>query len=402
MLIHLLVLLAIIVKGQAKLVINGGIISINNGAALVIDNPDNTAISRIGAGYIISEAANNRIVWSIGPGNGNTYLFPFGNTSAYLPLSFSAASGSPGGQVIFSTYKTSTWKNSDNLPPGVTNVNSGVNDNSAKLIDRFWQINPQGYSNKPTLTNLIFTYSDLEYALPNTIIEGSLIAQRWNNSSLNWGDYIPSSTINTANNTVTIASIPGNQLFDWWTLTDASSTLPVTLVSFDAVLQNKKVLTSWQTAFESNTSHFEVWRAQNPQQFNMVGAVPAAGNSTNLLNYSLTDHNPYTGISWYRLKTVDLDGRFEWSVTVRVENNDETYASLYPNPATATISFVVSSTIAGKKPTAYMYDSKGSLLRSFTISDTYQSLDISSLSQGVYHIHFTYNDKPQTLSFIKK
>src|SRR5947209_15730473 len=182
-LLLLFLLPALFLSAQSKLVINGAIISISGGAVLVIDNPDNTAIIRNGSGYIQSEGANNRVVWTIGTGNGGAYLVPFGNSANYLPLSFSAASGSSAtGQFVFSTYPTPTWKNSDFLPPGVTNVNRGSTDNSANVIDRFWQIAPQGYATKPTLTNLSVTYSDGEYAAPNTIIESGMIAQRWNNS----------------------------------------------------------------------------------------------------------------------------------------------------------------------------------------------------------------------------
>lgn len=305
--------------GQAKLVVNGGVITITNGAALVIDNPDNTAITIIGSGYIQSEGIDNKIIWSIGPGNGNTYTVPFGNASNYLPLQFNAASGiGVNGKFIFSTYPTSTWKNSDYLPPGVTNVNNGGTDNSAKLIDRFWQIKPQGYTTKPTLTNLSFTYSDLEYAAPNTIAEGNLFAQRWNNSLQSWSDYVPTSSINTSTNSVNIASINGSQLYDWWTLADQSSPLPITLVYFNAAVNNKQVVTSWQTVFENNSSHFEVWRSQNGRQFENIGSVAAAGNSNTTLDYTLTDANPYPGISYYRLKGIDKDGAFKWSSIEKV------------------------------------------------------------------------------------
>src|SRR5258708_8892200 len=113
---NLLILIAFTVSGQAKLVINGGIISINNGGILVVDNPDNTAIIQTGSGYIISEAAANRIIWSVRPGTGNDYLVPFGNASDYLPLHFEAFSRSAGGHIRFSTHPPPTRPISDHLP----------------------------------------------------------------------------------------------------------------------------------------------------------------------------------------------------------------------------------------------------------------------------------------------
>lgn len=395
-------LLSLIAPAQARVVINGGIISIKNGAVLVIDNPDNQAISQTGGGYISSEGINNSIIWSVGAGNGNMYAIPFGNAYGMLPLHFSAASGSAGGRIIFSTYPTPTWKNSDYLPPGVTNVNSGATDNSAKVIDRFWQINPQGYLTKPTLTNLSFTYAANEYQPPNTIAEANLVAQRWNSSLLAWGDYIPASIINTSAKTITIASVPGNQLYDWWTLVDLTDLLPVTLLNFQAIAANKKVIASWETASETNSDHFELWRSRDQRQFDLAGKVAAAGNSTGLLRYSFTDAHPYFNISYYQLKMVNLDGSFKWSPVIKVKIDDDPFASIYPNPATGYITIAVGAGIALEKPIAYIYDAKGSLVKSFKISATSQLADMSLLPAGMYFIHFTYSGQAQTLSFIKK
>jgi Secretion system C-terminal sorting domain len=386
---------------QAKLVINGAVITISNGAALVIDNTDNTAVSRNGSGYIKSEGEGNKIIWTIGAGNGNMYLVPFGNAAGYLPLQFKAASGTGNkGQFIFSTYPTASWKNSDNLPTGVTNVNRNGIDNSAKLIDRFWQINAKGYTNKPTLNNVSFTYSDAEYKLPNTIKEDSLVAQSWSNGSLTWTDYFSSSVVNATANTITLSSIPGTQLHSWWTMADIP--FPISLVNFNAVANYPKVVTSWQTSVESNSGHFEVWRSQFLSRFDSVGSIGAAGNSNSLLNYALTDNTPYSGVSYYRLKIVAADGSYKWSATVKVLFFNEMNIVLYPNPAGNYINIAVDIGIALSKPVAYLYDARGRLLRSFAITSASQQVNISSLPAGVYRIQIIFKDKQRNLHFIKQ
>ena len=129
---------------QAKLVVNGGVIIIANGASLIIDNPDNTAITYNGTGYIQSEGDANKLIWSIGAGNGNTFLIPFGNAAYNFPFQFNATSGTAAnGQIISSTYNTPTWKNNNYLSPGVTSVHKNGTDNSIKIIDRFSQIKAQ-------------------------------------------------------------------------------------------------------------------------------------------------------------------------------------------------------------------------------------------------------------------
>jgi hypothetical protein len=123
-LVMLTLVFALIVRhttAQSKLVINGGVITITKGAALIIDNPNNTAITNIGEGYIQSEGASNNVVRAFGPGNGNTYKVPLRNRVNNFPLQFNAASGTGvNSQIVFRTYSTSNWKSSDYLPPGVT------------------------------------------------------------------------------------------------------------------------------------------------------------------------------------------------------------------------------------------------------------------------------------------
>ena len=235
---HLMFTAAMIAIGaqlsaQAKLVMNGGIIVIDKGASLVLDNADNTAIVYNGSGYIQSEGADNKVIWTIGPGNENVYLVPFGNAAGYFPVQFNAGFGKgAGGQIVLSTYHTATWKNSDYLPKGVSNVITNGKDNSAQLIDRFWQVKPQGYVTKPTLRNLLFTYADPEYASPNIISEASIVAQRWNPDLQRWNDYVPLSTVNAIKNTVAVISIAGDKQYDWWSLISESKNAPVQLALF--------------------------------------------------------------------------------------------------------------------------------------------------------------------------
>lgn len=388
--------------GQARIIINGGIITIDQNVSLIIDNPASNAITFNGTGYIKSEGAGNRLIWSVGSLAGN-YLIPFGNTAGYFPLQLNTSSATgANGQIIFSTYPTSTWKNSDELPPGVTNININGVDNSAKTIDRFWQINPQGYTTNPTINNLVFTYTDAAYSPPNTITENNLIPQRWNSSAQTWTDYFPSSIINTAGNTVTIPTVAGSQSYNWWTLADLGSPLPITLLYFTAIERNHTVITHWSTSTEINSSYFELWRSADQLAFEKLGTVAAAGFSSTLLNYTFTDSKSYNGIGYYRLKMVDADGKFVWSPIVRINVVNDNFVSIFPNPATAFINLSVSSAIAGAKPTGYVYNGLGSLIKTFPINGTYQKINIESLPPGLYSVRFAYNKNSFTFLFIKK
>lgn len=203
---------------QTRLVLDGGVITLSQGVYLVIDNPAANAITR-NSGHIISEGQNNTIRWNIGTTTG-TYTIPWGySTTDYIPLTFTKTAGTGSGHFLFSTYQTG-WQNSAQLPSGVANMNSSTGaDNSAFVVDRFWQVNAVSYSASPVLSNLVFTYRDTEHTVAsNTIAESALIAKRYNSSLSSWTDNILASTLNTTANTVTVTSVNNADLFPWWVL----------------------------------------------------------------------------------------------------------------------------------------------------------------------------------------
>ncbi|HYG20207.1 MAG TPA: T9SS type A sorting domain-containing protein [Ohtaekwangia sp.] len=206
------------VHGQGRIVLNGAKINLSQGACLVIQNPAANAITRT-SGHIISEGENNRIKWLIGTTTG-TYIIPWGyGDTGYLPLTFTKAAGTGSGFFLFSTYHT-LWQNSSQLPTGVTNINgSNGLDNSAFTADRFWQINAQGYTTRPALSNLVFTYLDSENLAPgNTILESGLKAKRYNSILNSWTDNAPVSAANITANTLTVNTVDATNLHGWWTI----------------------------------------------------------------------------------------------------------------------------------------------------------------------------------------
>jgi hypothetical protein len=208
--------------GQGRLVLNGATIKLNGSVSLVIDNSSSNAITR-NSGHIISELQTNTIKWNIGTTVG-TYVIPWGyGSSEYIPLTFTKTAGSSAGYFLFSTFHT-TSNNLSQLPSGIANLN-GANgsDNSLFVSDRFWQVNAMAYSVKPEISNMEFTYLDSENAAPNTITETLLRAKRYNSTLTSWSDFLPTSTINTTTNKLTITSVNASDLHGWWMLANLST-----------------------------------------------------------------------------------------------------------------------------------------------------------------------------------
>ena len=119
------------------------------------------------------------------------------------------------------------------------------------------------------------------------------------------------------------------------------STLPVELKYFNASLNNdlNKVDLNWVTATEKNVSHFTIEKSSDGKNFSEAGLVFAMGNSTETIKYFFEDKNINTakaGVIYYRLRSVDMDGTFEYSpiriITISGQNKQTLSVQTYPNP----------------------------------------------------------------------
>jgi hypothetical protein len=252
---------------SANIIFNGAYIVINKKAALVIQNRSPSALTIRNGGGIISEGADNDVMWNIE--NDSDYSVPFvAKDLTSIPVSFNTSNGSGSGSFTLSTYSGAPdWKNADYLPPGVTDVNKGKTDNSKHVIDRFWKIDAEGYTQKPTLTDVIFNYREFEWSEDSNIIkEKNLAAQNWNGTD--WT--AAKGTDIAASNYVKIASL--KNYFPWWTLVDSNFALTSQAnIALRASDQNNLVITNQNT--------FGFYLGQNFPN-------PFSGNTT--ISYSLS------------------------------------------------------------------------------------------------------------------
>ena len=88
------------------------------------------------------------------------------------------------------------------------------------------------------------------------------------------------------------------------------SPLPVKFIAFNVSKQNNNVIVEWVTAEEVNSSYYEIQRSINGNDWTAIGTVNAALNSNSTKTYSFTDKNISAKIVYYRIRQVDIDGRF--------------------------------------------------------------------------------------------
>lgn len=139
---------------------------------------------------------------------------------------------------------------------------------------------------------------------------------------LNRGTSVNSIVIQGANNkTGSLAANDGSVIISKLSMQSHLSTLPVSLVAFDAKADLGKINLSWQTTSESNNSHFDVLRLapDSPEPVKIVG-IAGKGNSNSLIYYTATDNFPVTGLNYYQLSQVDNDGKATLSKVIGIKS----------------------------------------------------------------------------------
>ena len=87
--------------------------------------------------------------------------------------------------------------------------------------------------------------------------------------------------------------------------------LPVELLDFSATSQDDGVLLNWSTASENHSDYFSIYRSTNGESWELLNDIPAAVNSTSLIEYRYFDPSVIYSYSYYRLEQTDMDGEFE-------------------------------------------------------------------------------------------
>ena len=388
---------------QARIIFNGANIILAQNAKLVIQNPAANAVTVQTTGGIGSESAGNEVIWSIGT-NAESYNLPFIANGNKIPVSFSTSGASGLGALTLSTYAGPDWKNSNYLPPSVTNVDRDGIDNSNHVIDRFWQIHPSGYTTNPSLNNLAFAYNENEWnETGNNIIEASLVAQSWNSTSGAWTN--PGGTDNASANIVTVPLITGNNLNNWWTLVDETYALPLQLLNFSAEKQNTNVLLKWLVASQENVNYYEIQRSLNGVDFSIRGKENASLNA--IENYSFIDTVLISNVHaiYYRLRMVDMDGTFSFSPvrSINYSENQNNLFQLFPNPATEFV-LIRSGAINEGNYKLSVTDAQGKIIIQKEVSLSpnadYKLNRETLMAAGTYYISITGKNSKQVLSVI--
>lgn len=185
----------------------------------------------------------------------------------------------------------------------------------------------------------------------------------------------------------------------------AAATVPVKLTTFTGKANNQNADLMWQTASEKNARLFEVHASVDGKNFKQVGTVKANGNTSNTSTYSYTHVDALANNNkvYYKLKSVDVDGTFEWSKIVIVNTNDANNANIevYPNPFN---NHVTVSLVDNTPATIEVVTMEGVHVYNTTTNNNsaLANINLTQLTSGVYFIKVTQNGNTTVQKLVKQ
>lgn len=169
------------------------------------------------------------------------------------------------------------------------------------------------------------------------------------------------------------------------------STLPVSLIEFNAIAYDGKIQISWATASEVNNNYFEVLKSIDGTNFEVISKVEGQGNSNMLKSYSIEDFKVNSGMIYYKLRQVDFDGKSTIFNIISVEYIGGFEAKLFPNPVNKGNEIDIESTEDGEMLIG-IYNIAGQLVSEYNSSESRMNISTEQLETGMYLIRIFQNN----------
>ncbi len=163
--------------------------------------------------------------------------------------------------------------------------------------------------------------------------------------------------------------------------------LPVELISFDAKTKGNVVNLDWATGSEINHDYFSLEHSTNGADFAEIEFIRGEGNDSDTKKeYSFLHRNANSGVNYYRLLQVDMDGKYTYSSVVKAEIKANTNISVAPNPTFDLMTVQVSELPQNAVVLTLHHANTGQKLSVIDLSEGQSNLRVNTedLAPGMY------------------
>ena len=365
------------------------LLSLQNG---IIDISGNGNIKSSTALKLQVEGGNNKsyvngpLSRAISSQGQHTLKYPIGRDGLYKPVTLSI------NQQLF-PYENQYKVQLVNHTPPITALPAGI-QNVSNL--RYYKIDLLK-NNPVSAATITLPYDADDYAADPAnlrIVKDS--ASKWVNIGGQGNHAAPGEITSTSNFTFKFINI--SSFFALANSVGGTNALPVTWLSFMAAPQNKAILLQWNVTNEINCAYYYAERSIDGLHFNGLAKIPAVGGPAVIRKYAWQDNAPVTGISYYRIKQVDKDGRYAYSKIISVQTGEQKNYIVTPNPAHDIISITATVTIKEID----CYSSTGQLVKKVLPASTQYTLAVKQLAADIYTLRIVTASNVFTTKVVKQ
>ena len=183
---------------------------------------------------------------------------------------------------------------------------------------------------------------------------------------------------------------------------NGNNSLPIDLLSFTTTCYSENIEVEFSVLSQVNNDYFIIEKSLDAYEWEFVAELQGAGNTNTQMNYSFTDYNSYSNLSYYRLRQIDYDGNLKifYPVSANCNNSsDGVMLNVYPNPVRDHITFELDlDRYQGDESYYSIIDAAGKVIISDYINlengFNKKTLDVSKLMSGIYFIQLNQTKDP--------
>ncbi len=318
---------------------------------------------------------------------GNTdFTFQSGNNNYWAPIDIANLTGDAATEFT-AQYFQSAYGDISNLQS--PDPNGDLNNVSSA---EYWTLDNSGTASNADVT---LNWKDQD----NSGIDdyADLVIVHYNTGNSEWENLGQSSIVGSDPGSITVTGVSSFSPLTFGSMSSTSNPLPVELTSLEAIVTSNSVIIKWSTASEINNDRFDIERSHDGLKFEKIGALKGNGSTTEMNKYQFEDRNPIIGASYYRIKQVDFDGKFQNSSLLSV-NFDQLKYSLFPNPVIKGELYLqlISGVTGYGKLTLINAMGQSAFTEEFTFEPlTNQNLqiDLKNLPKGIYILKMQIDNK---------
>jgi hypothetical protein len=165
--------------------------------------------------------------------------------------------------------------------------------------------------------------------------------------------------------------------------------LPVRWIGLQVRANNKnQVFVNWQVADEVNNKGYHVEMSYDGQYWMDLGYIPAKTPTNTEVAYDFTFLKKMTGLTYFRIKQLDIDGKFGYSWVKKLDMDAQDDPFIWPNPVSN--AFNIMSKDSNAK--IQVLNLGGKVAMTIPLKTGVNRVDVSNLAKSIYTIRYTMDD----------